>query len=145
MLLNARKSERSFFTPSTQEARWQPTVALGETPLHFNPKLIFLGVMLDRSLSFSHQVDQVAAAVGARCKLLGAIGERDWGQTRSGLRRTFQSFIRSSMDYCGAAWRPFLSQSDLDKLERCQNRALRLVTGQLATTPVECLRLEAGF
>ncbi len=31
-----------------------------------------------------------------------------------------------------------------EQLERCQNRALRVITGQLQTTPVETLRRETG-
>ncbi len=37
-----------------------------------------------------------------------------------------------------------LAATCLEQLERCQNRALRVITGQLQTTPVEKLRREAG-
>ncbi len=35
------------------------------------------------------------------------------------------------------AWQPWLAPTRLDQLERCQNRALRIITGQLKTTPLE--------
>ncbi len=37
----------------------------------------------------------------------------------------------------------WLAPTRLDHLERCQNRALRIITGQLKTTPIEALRIEA--
>ncbi len=42
------------------------------------------------------------------------------------------------------AWQPWLAAARLEQLERCQNRALRVINGQLQTTPVETLRREAG-
>ncbi len=45
--------------------------------------------------------------------------------------------------YGAPAWQPWLSATRLEQLERCQNRALRAITGQLQTTPVEMLRWEA--
>ncbi len=46
--------------------------------------------------------------------------------------------------YGAPAWQPGLSATHLEQLERCQNRALRVITCQLQTTPVETLRREAG-
>ena len=102
LTLNTRKCEVSFFSPSTHEAKWRPTVTFGNKTLGFNATSSFLGVKLDRSL------------------------------------------VCSVMDYCGAARQPCLSNTSIEKLERTQNRSLRVATGQLARTPVECLRLEAG-
>ena len=49
------------------------------------------------------------------------------------------------MDYCGAGWQPWLSDSSISVLERTQNKALRIVTGQLRSSPVEALRLESSI
>ena len=144
LTLNTRKCEVSFFSPSTHEARWRPTVTLGNETLGFNATPSFLGVKLDRSLSFVPHTEKVAATVVNRCRLLGALAGRSWGQARAPMSRTCRALVRSVMDYCGAAWQPWLSNTSIEKLERAQNRSLRVVTGQLASTPVECLRLEAG-
>ena len=50
----------------------------------------------------------------------------------------------SKMDYSGPAWQPNLAVTQVEKLERVQNRALRLITGQFADCPLDALRLEAG-
>ncbi len=40
---------------------------------------------------------------------------------------------------------PWLAATRLEQLKRCQNRALRVITGHLQTIPVETLRREAGL
>ena len=51
-------------------------------------------------------------------------------------------FVKSKMDYAAPAWQPWLSETSEKALDRVQNKALRLVTGQLKTTPTEALRYE---
>ncbi len=43
------------------------------------------------------------------------------------------------------AWQPWPVPARIEQLERCKNIALRVVTGQLKSTPVETLRREAGI
>ncbi len=43
------------------------------------------------------------------------------------------------------AWQPWLAKTRLEQLERCQNRTLYVITGQLQATSVETLRREAGL
>ncbi len=45
--------------------------------------------------------------------------------------------------YGAPAWQSWLSATRLEQLEPCQNRAHRVITGQLQTTPVETLRRDA--
>ena len=46
------------------------------------------------------------------------------------------------MEYAGMAWQPWLSDSQTNHLEVCQNKALRLITRQAKTSPTDCLRAE---
>jgi hypothetical protein len=50
-----------------------------------------------------------------------------------------------SNTYAGGGWLPWLSTSNVDTLNRTQNRNLRIITGQLASTTTDALRVEAGF
>ena len=52
---------------------------------------------------------------------------------------------RSVLDYAAPAWQPWLSKTQLNKLEVSQNSALRIISGQYKSTPVEALRLETGI
>ena len=55
----------------------------------------------------------------------------------------FHALVRSKLDYAAPAWQPWLSETNLSNLDRLQNRSLQLITGQLVSTPLEALRLEA--
>ncbi len=59
--------------------------------------------------------------------------------------KVYKALQLSLLTYAAPAWQPWASPSRLEQLERCQNKALRVVTGQLKSTPVETLRLEAGI
>jgi len=49
------------------------------------------------------------------------------------------------VDFAAPAWQPWLSASKFNTLEVTQNKALRIITGQASTTPVEALRAESGI
>ena len=142
--LNAGKCEVCLFTSDTNEAKWEPAVKIGNTTLAVNKNPVFLGVTLDRGLSFNAHLDKVIQRANNKCRILAAVANRKWGWKISNLRTIYLACIRSGLDYCGPAWQPFLSESNRDRLEVTQNKALRLITGQLKTTPVEAIRLEAG-
>ena len=60
------------------------------------------------------------------------------------LIKVYVSQIRSKMDYAAAGWQPWLKKTNMDLLERVQNKALRIVTGNVQKTRCEAIRLEAN-
>ena len=143
--LNVGKCELSFFSMDPREAGWRPEVRLGERALRVAETPRFLGVVFDRTLSFRTHAVRVAEKVGQRCRVLSALAGQEWGWKRKGLVRVYKTFIRPVLDYCGCGWQPWLAPSNLAILTRAQNKALRWITGQCRTTPVEALTLEAGL
>ena len=147
--LNLTKSCTFFFSSATRDASWRPDITLhgekmpfGVGPKELNPQ--FLGVTLDRSLCFADHVENVCKRVGDRCKMLACLASRSWGWKKHSLRRVFTSTQRSIMDYAASAWQPWLSSSQMEKLERTQNKCLRLITGQYSNSDLDAVRLEAG-
>ena len=59
------------------------------------------------------------------------------------MRKIYTATQRSIADYAGAAWAPWLSKSNLEKVERAQ--ATQIVTGNTLSTPVEAVLQEAGL
>ena len=55
----------------------------------------------------------------------------------------FYALVRSKLDYVAPAWQPWLSDTNLSCLDRCQNRSLRLIAGQFVSTTLEALHLES--
>ena len=144
MTINVTKSEVSVFTNSTNEAKWRPKIMMLGNEIPFNPAPKFLGVHLDRSLSFQEHVKQTTQKASTRLRILSCLASKEWGWSKLNLKRVFMATFRSILDYAGSSWQPFLSETQLKKLDTCQNKALRLITGQYSSTPVEALRLESG-
>ena len=113
-----------------------------EIPFNSAPK--FLGIHLDCSLSFQEHVKQTTQKASTRLRILSCLASKEWGWSKLNLKRVFMATFRSILDYAGSSWQPFLSETQLKKLDTCQNKALRLITGQYSSTPVEALRLESG-
>ena len=144
MDLKVAKCEVTFFSPSSHEAKWRPKVTLFGEEVPFNPTPKFLGVYLDRTLSFRKHVEYATHKASDRCKILSSLASKKWGWRKESLRKVYLTTQRSVLDYAAPAWQPWLSETQSKRLETAQNKALRLVTGQYASTPVEALRLEAG-
>jgi hypothetical protein len=145
LTLNLKKCEVSFFSPDPHEAKWEPVVVVKGMRLAFNPKPKFLGVEFGRTLSGKEQANSKAASLTKGSRMLMALSGSDCGWTSDLLRKVYQTSLLSGATYAGGGWLPRLSATGVEMLDRAQNRNLRIITGQLASTPTEALRVEAGF
>ena len=82
--------------------------------------------------------------VGKKCRMLGAVANSEWGWRKKELTRIYNSQVRPVLDYGGPAWQPWLSPSNVEALERSNQKALRMVTGQSVGSSREAIRAEAG-
>ncbi len=57
----------AFFTNNLKEARWQPSLQLDGTTLNTTSLPKFLGVTIDRALSFGLHVAAVVSKASNRC------------------------------------------------------------------------------
>ncbi|KAF0286925.1 Sialidase [Amphibalanus amphitrite] len=114
-------------------------------PVKFSPTTTFLGITLDRSLTFTGHVKTIKAKVLQRNNVLRAISGTTWGCSPSDLRSTYLAFSRACADYAAGAWMPGLSESGLRELETVQRQACRTITGCVRSTPVDALAREADL
>ena len=140
--LNALKSESAFFTTAAQEIKFKPQIIIGRKAIFVNPNPRLLGVILDCKLSFNEHVKMVTEKTGKKMRMLAAVSNSEWGWKKFDLMKIFIAHIRSVIDYAGVAWQPWISKTQVEKLDVSQNKALRLITRQAKTAPVECLRQE---
>ena len=143
--LNAGKSESSFFTTATNEAKWTPKIIIEEETIKHEPTPRLLGVILDRTLQFGPHVDKVVEKIESRQKLLRAVANTSWGWRKENLVQIYSAYINSAIEYSGFAWLSSVAKTHRERLEVAANKAIRLVTGQYLATPVEALRLECGL
>jgi hypothetical protein len=57
----------------------------------------------------------------------------------------YQTSLLSGATYAGGGWLPWLSASSVEMLDRADDCNLRIITGQLVSTPTDALRVEEGF
>ena len=148
--LNLVKSCTFFFTTNNKEAKYRPNITLGGKRMPFGdgPKELdppFLGIIMDRSLAFTEHVRTVCKKVSKRCKMLGCLASRSWGWHKQNLKGVYLAAQRSIMDYAAGGWQPWLSSTQMGKLEVTQNKCLRMVTGQYANSHLDSIHLESGI
>ena len=123
LMLNPSKYEVAFFSTDPAEANWSPSIQFNGQAFSFNRTPTFLGVMYDRTLSFRPQAEAVKARVIGRIRIMASLASKEWGWSRHSLRTIYMATINSVLHFCGAAWQPWLAKSNLQILERIQNRA----------------------
>ena len=144
LTLNADKCEACFFSTSTKEASWSPKIIIDGKTIKHEPTPRLLGVTLDRTLCFNAHVENTTKSAASKLKVLAKLAYADWGCNKFELFRIYQAIVKSRLDYAAPAWQPWLSDTQFNKLEVVQNKALRLITGQTKSTRVDALRHEAG-
>ena len=144
--INTSKTVITSFTNWSKEAKWRPTeLKLFGTELKFEETPVFLGITYDRTLSFAAQVNKIRQKMSSRMKVLGALRGKVWGRDKDDLRLVYLSYLRSAAEYCAPAWMPFLSDTQMEKLEKGQNQAARLITRCTSNTPTDSVLIEANL
>ena len=143
--LNPRKCEASFFSVDPHQANLQPNLLLLGSRLRFKPTPTFLGVTFDRTLSFSKHVSSLKAKFFPRLKALRCIFATSWGPSRESLSALYKSVFRPLLTYASPGWFPFLSATNITKLERLHRAASCTITGCLSSSPIPLLLTEASL
>ena len=143
--LNSSKCEASSCSMDSHQANIQPNLLLLGSRLRFNPTPTFLGVTFNRTLSFSKHVSSQKAKFFPRLKALRCISASSWGPSKESLSVLYKSFFRSLLTCASPGWFPFLSATNLTKLERLQLAAGCAITGCLSFCPIPLLLTKASL
>ena len=129
LLISAPKLSVTLFTPDPAQANTHPKIKIAdsEIPLVRSPKL--LGVYLDTFFSFNKHCVQVANRVSKRNNVLKALAGTNWGQQKETLLMTYKALGRSIANYAAPVWSINASETNIGKIQRAQNEALRIITG----------------
>ena len=144
LTLNATKSEVAFFT-KCKDGSYTPKIRIdgSEVPVVKNPRL--LGVYLDRGLTFKYHAQKTSREAAEKLFIMSRVAHSTWGWAKKGVKRLYHMFIGSKMNYAASAWQPSLAPSNVKFLNTVQNRALRIINGQMQPSPQDSLNLEAGI
>ena len=134
--LNPSKCETSFLSVDSHQANLQPNLLLFGSRLRFNPTPTFLGVTFNRTFSFSKHASLLKTKFFPRLKALRCISASSWRPFKESLSLLYKSFLRSLLTYASPGWFPFLSVTNITKLEHLHRAASRTITGCLSSSPI---------
>ena len=78
-----------------------------------------------------------------KLRLLNSLAGSGWGCQKETLLQTYKTYIEPSINYAAAIWSPNISNSSYERIQRLQNRALRIATGCQSNTQISHLHYEA--
>ena len=102
----------------------------------------YLGVTLDRTLSYKQHILNTKMKVATRNNLLKILANSKWGTNARALRTTALALCYSTAKYAAPVW---ARSSHANKLNPVLNQACRSITACLKPTHVEDLYLIAGI
>ena len=140
----ARKKRSIAFSAWSNDSKWEPTISLQGRNIPFNSTPRLLGVLLGRSLTFNAHIDKLYLDTASRLQGMKLVSHSTWAWKKSTMKTMCFAYIRTKIDYAAPAWQPWLSNTNMTCLEALRNRALRIVSGQLVSTPLDALRKETN-
>ena len=145
MTVSLEKTVSTVFSLDPNEAKKEAKLVFNNKPVQHCPTPTFLGVTMDRTLTFGTHVKTVKARMKSRNNVLRAISGTSWGCSTSDLRSVYLAFSRACADYAAGAWMPGISDTNLEDLEIAQRHACRTITGCVKRTPTGALTREADL
>ena len=97
---------------------------------------VYLGVTLDRTLSYKEHVNKLRKKVIPRTNLLRKLASTKWGTDAKTLKQTALAVCYSTAEYCAPVW---ARSNHAYKIDFELNKACRIITGTLKPTPVPAI------
>ena len=127
---------------NNREAKRELKVYNNGRLLPFCPTPTYLGVKLDRSLTFRHHLVALRKKLSSGVTLLRRLVGSGWGAGAKTLRIATLSLVYSTAEYCAPVW---CRSTHTRLIDSVLNDALRIVTGCLRPTPTDHLLVLSGI
>ena len=136
--LRANPDKTRVFHLRNRKANRQLNISWCGKKLEHSTSPIYLGVTLDRTLSYSTHITKVKAKTAARNNVLRKLANSKWGTHPSTIKTTALALYYSTAEYACPVWK---RSAHAHKLDPVLNDACRAITGCLQPTNVENLHL----
>ena len=140
--LSHTKTVTAAFHLNNREAKRELKVYNNGRRLPFYPTPTYLGVKLDRSLTFCHHLVALRKKLSSRVTLLRRLVGSGLIAGAKTLRIATLSLVYSSAEYCTSVW---CRSAHTRLIDSVLNDALRMVTGCLRLTPTYHLSILSGI
>ena len=149
LVANTEKFHLMFLSTDKTGQLVNEQLFIGDKTLNNEPCITLLGMDIDNLLTFNKHIANLCKKVASQLNVLKRLS-RSMGHTERKL--IMQVFTLSNFDYCALIWH-FCSESNTAKIEKIQDRALRLVLddhilgyptllGKAATDPLKTKRIK---
>ena len=139
---NPDKTQTCVFHLRNRKANRQLNISWCGKKLEHNPSPIYLGVTLDRTLSYSTHIPKVKAKTAVRNNVLRKLANSKWGTHPSTIKTTALALCYSTAEYACPVWE---RSAHAHKVDPVLNDAFRAITGCLQPTNVKNLYLLASI
>ena len=133
---NPTKIQVCSFHLNNHQANKKLKIKWENTELENHPHPVYLGVTLDRTLSFNEHVNKLKKKVATRNNLLSKLATTKWRADAKTLKQAALALSYSTAKYCAPVWERLCHAT---KVDAELNKACRLITGTLRATPVPAL------
>lgn len=130
------KTVSSVFHLHNASSSRELNVTLNGQRLKHDPNPVYLGVTLDRTLSYKEHLTKTAGKLKTRNNLLTKLVGTSWGADASTMRTSAMALVYSVGEYCAPVW---ARSSHTNLVDVQLNSAMRLITGTLQPTPLPWL------
>ena len=134
--LSEAKTVVSAFHLDNQLAHAELEVTIDGRRLKHEANPTYLGVTLDRTLTYKKHLMNLRAKVGARVNLTRKIAGTSWGADAQTLRTTTLALVYSTAEYCAPVWE---ASSHTHQVDVELRSAMRTISGTVSSTPSICL------
>lgn len=100
-----------------------------------------LGVILDDQLSWTHHVSNIVSKMGREVSVIKRCASF---LDKHSIKQVTQALVLSHLDYCSIVWSSAI-KTDIQKLQRVQNRAARMVLGCPFRANVHGMHVNLGW
>ena len=124
------------------EAKRQLHVTVEERMLPFSSESTYLGIKLERALTFRHHLESLHSKLTSRIELLKRLTGSSWGASAQTLRTAALALIYSTAEYCVPVW---CRSAHTHFIDKTISDAVRIVTGCLRPMSAGNLHILAGI
>ncbi|UYV73409.1 hypothetical protein LAZ67_10003086 [Cordylochernes scorpioides] len=136
LIPNPSKTVSSVFHLNNHKANRPLKLTFCNKPLSHDPCPKYLGVTLDRSLTFRQHLEKTRDKLKTRNNIMTRLAGTTWGCSADTLRTTALALVYSVAEYCAPVWE---RSSHTDSIDAQLNQTMRLITGNMRPTPIDWL------
>ena len=139
--INISKTAVVLFTHRIDKI--ETTLTVNSEPIKIAKTIKFLGLIFDSKLTWNAHIAYIEEKCKKRLNLMRMISGQNWGASKTSLLIIYRALVRSVLDYGATAYNS-TSQTNKQKLDKIQTKALRIACRAFCTSAVAALQVETG-